>query len=81
MSNYIAQSGFWDTAKGLFAEAGASVINLYGSGQREAGAREAAEAQLAAEKARQQAASGTPSWLVPAAIGGAILAFVLLKKK
>ena len=80
MSNYIAQGGFWDTITGIGVETGAGVINLYGAGQREAGAREAMEAQLAMEQAQQQQAGGTPSWLVPVAIGGAILAFVLLKK-
>jgi hypothetical protein len=81
MSNYIAQSGFWGTVKSIGSELGTGVINIYGGREREAGAREAMEAQLAAEQARKQAAGGMPSWVLPAAIGGGILAIILLKKK
>lgn len=74
MSNYIATDGLvgdvWGGVKSIFGGA----ATVYGEGKK-------AEGAAAAAKAAAKKQTGMPGWIMPVAIGGGVLALVLLLRK
>lgn len=74
---YNGLDGVWGSIKDIGSGAAKGALDFYGSTQQAKGREEAYKAQLAAQQAR---GGGTPSWLLPAAIGGGVLLLIALKK-
>jgi hypothetical protein len=77
MSYYTAQSGFFDTLLGGLKTGAKTALDIQLEAARQAGA---SEAQIAAMQAQQAQQGGTPSWVLPVAIGGGALVLILLLK-
>ena len=77
MSYYSAQGSFWDDVTSYAGKAVSTVSSVL----QQKGAADAYK-NVAMQQQQQPAQSQTPSWLLPALIGGGILlAVVVLKKK
>lgn len=74
---YSDVAGDWtDTLGNVLGKAG-NVLNWYGDKARAEGAVRAYEQAAAAQAAAAQARPSTPSWLLPAALGGGALVLVM----
>lgn len=73
MSYYTATSGVWDFLK----TAGKTALDIQIEAARQQGA---SEAQIAAIQAQAAQQGGTPSWLLPVALGGGAIVLILLLK-
>lgn len=63
-------------------DAAGGALNFYGQAQAGAALQREQEIRAAEAAKQQQASSGTPSWVLPVAIGGvALVAVVLLTRK
>ena len=83
----IARQGYSGLGFGLDDITGAfkGALNFYGQSEQAKGAAAAAQqiaiAQAQAAQQQAQKSSGMPGWLLPVAIGGGLIALLVLRKK